>query len=81
MTLNKAELIEKSNRIQIAVSEINAKTVRKMCAQKPKNVIRNVKGKKSLSGNAAVTLSLVTGLKYINKELIRKESNTKKCSS
>lgn len=34
------------------------KTIRKMCVQKHKNVIRNVKGKKSLSGNAAVTVLL-----------------------
>ena len=58
MKLNKAELCEKSNRIQIAVSEKNAKTIRKMCVQKQKNVIRNVRGKKSLNGNVAVTLVL-----------------------
>ena len=38
-------MCKKSNRIQIAVSEKDAKTVRKMCVQKHKNVIRNVKGK------------------------------------
>ena len=48
---------KKSNRIQIAVSKKNAKTIRKMCVQKHKNVISNVKGKKSLSGNTAVTLA------------------------
>ena len=37
------------------MSEKNAKTIRKMCVQKHKNVIRNVKGKKSLSGNVAAT--------------------------
>ena len=58
MKLNKAELCEKSNRIQIAVSEKYAKTIRKMCVQKQKNVIRNVRGKKSLNGNVAVTLVL-----------------------
>ena len=67
--LNKAELCEKFNRIQIAVSEKNAKTIRKMFVQKHKNVSRNAKEKKLLGGNAAVTLSLVTGWKYINNEL------------
>ena len=58
MKLNKAELCEKSNRIQIVVREKNAKTIRKMCVQKQKNVIRNVREKKSLNGNVAVTLVL-----------------------
>ena len=40
------------------MSEKNAKTIRKMCVQKHKNAIRNVKGKKSLSGNAALTCTL-----------------------
>ena len=31
-------------------SEKNAKTIRKMCVQKHKNVIRNVKGKIHLAG-------------------------------
>ena len=48
--------MRKSNRIQIALSEKNAKTIIKMCVQKHKHIIRNVRGKKSLSGNAAVTL-------------------------
>ena len=51
--------MRKSNRIKIAVSEKNAKTIRKMCGQKHKKVIRNIKGKKSLSGNAAVTTFLL----------------------
>ena len=52
--------MRKSNRIQIAVSEKNAKTVRKICMQKHKNVTRNVKGKKSLSGDAAVTQCILS---------------------
>ena len=36
MKLNKAELWEKSNRIQIATSEKNAKAKSKMCVQKHK---------------------------------------------
>ena len=56
----KLELCEKSDRMQIAVSEKNAKKIRKMCVQKKKkNVIRNVKGKKSLCGNVAVTITMV----------------------
>ena len=52
----KQNYAKKSNIIiQIAMSEKNAKTIWKMCMQKLKNVIRNVKGKKSLSGNVAVT--------------------------
>ena len=52
--------MRKSNRIQIAVSEKNAKTVRKICMQKHKNVTRNVEGKKSLSGDAAVTQCILS---------------------
>ena len=55
MKLNKAELCEKSNRIQIAASEKNAKTIRKMFVQKHKNVIRNGKRTKSLIGDSALT--------------------------
>ena len=55
MKSNKEEICEKSNRIQIAVGEKYAKTIRKMWVKKHENVIRNVLGKKSLSGNAAVT--------------------------
>ena len=50
--------MRKSNRIKIAVSEKNAKTIRKMCVQKHKKVIRNIKGKKSLSGNAVSLLEI-----------------------
>ena len=48
--IKQVELCEKFNRIQIAASEKNAKTIRKMFVQKHKNVIRNGKRTKSLIG-------------------------------
>ena len=53
--IKQVELCEKFNRIQIAASEKNAKTIRKMFVQKHKNVIRNGKRTKSLIGDAALT--------------------------
>ena len=48
--------MQKYNRLQIAVSEKNAKTIRKMYVQWHKNVIRNVKGKDHWVGMSECTI-------------------------
>ena len=52
--------MRKSNRIQIAVSEKSAKTVRKMCMQKHKKCNKERKRKEITKWGAAVTQCILS---------------------